>query len=65
MRNQLAKGKVLTHNGSNGIWYATVSVATQIDRAFVVVTNSRDFSSTEDMCSQMISKLITLDLGTK
>ena len=35
-----AKGKVLTHNGSNGIWYATVLVAPKIDRAYVVVTNS-------------------------
>jgi len=60
-----AKGKVLTHNGSNGIWYATVLVATQIDRAYVVVTNSRDFTSTEDICGKMINKLITLDLGTK
>jgi CubicO group peptidase (beta-lactamase class C family) len=60
-----AKGKVLSHNGSNGIWYATVNVATKIDRAWVVVTNSRDFSSTEDMCTQMINKLITLDLNTK
>ncbi|MFA6482122.1 MAG: serine hydrolase domain-containing protein [Bacteroidales bacterium] len=59
-----ANGKVLTHNGSNGIWYATVIVATKIDRAYVVVTNSRDFSSTEDLCSQMINKLITMDLGT-
>ena len=60
-----SRGKLLTHNGSNGIWFATVIVATKIDRAYVVVTNSRDFSSTEDMCGQMINKLITLDLGTK
>ena len=57
-----AKGKVLTHNGSNGIWFATVIVATKLDRAFMVVTNSRDFSSTEDVCSQMINKLITLSI---
>jgi CubicO group peptidase (beta-lactamase class C family) len=59
-----SRGKLLTHNGSNGIWFATVIVATKIDRAYVVVTNSRDFSSTEDVCSQMINKLITMDLGT-
>ncbi len=59
-----AKGKVLTHNGSNGIWYATVVVAPKIDRAYVVVTNSRDFSGTSDMCANMITKLIKLDLNT-
>jgi CubicO group peptidase (beta-lactamase class C family) len=59
-----AKGKVLTHNGSNGIWYATVLVAPKIDRAYVVVTNSRDFTNTSDVCSKMINKLIKLDLNT-
>jgi CubicO group peptidase (beta-lactamase class C family) len=59
-----AKGKVLTHNGSNGIWYATVLVAPKIDRAYVVVTNSRDFSGTSDICTKMITKLIKLDLNT-
>jgi len=53
-----AKGKILTHNGSNGIWYATVVVATKIDRAYVVVTNSRDFGATEDICIEVMSKLI-------
>jgi CubicO group peptidase (beta-lactamase class C family) len=52
-----AKGKVLTHNGSNGIWYATV-VAPGLDRAFVVVTNSREFGVTEDVCREIINKLI-------
>ena len=59
-----AKGVVLTHNGSNGIWYATVTVAPGLDRAYFVVTNSRDFSSTGDMCSEMITRLIKLDLNT-
>ena len=56
-----AKGKVLTHNGSNGIWYATVMVAPALDRVWVVVTNSRDFSNTSDICSKMLSSLIKLD----
>jgi CubicO group peptidase (beta-lactamase class C family) len=56
-----AKGKVLTHNGSNGIWYATVTVAPGLDRAFVVVTNSRDFSNTGDICSKMMSRMIKID----
>jgi CubicO group peptidase (beta-lactamase class C family) len=59
-----AKGKVLTHNGSNGIWFATVLVAPKINRAFVVVTNSCDFSNSGDVCSKMITKLIKLDMNT-
>jgi CubicO group peptidase (beta-lactamase class C family) len=57
-----AKGKALTHNGSNGIWYATVLVAPGIDRAFVVVTNSRDFISTGDVCNKMMAKLKALEI---
>jgi len=57
-----AKGIVLSHNGSNGNWYATVKVAPKLNRAYVVVTNSRDFSSTAEVCSQMIIKLIRMDL---
>ncbi len=56
-----AKGVALTHNGSNGIWYATVMVAPRLDRAFVVVTNSRDFSSTGETCGKMIAKLIMIN----
>jgi CubicO group peptidase (beta-lactamase class C family) len=58
-----AKGIVLLHNGSNGIWFATVMVAPKIDRAFVVATNSRDFSSTSDICAEMIAKLIKINNG--
>ena len=56
-----AKGKAHTHNGSNGLWFATVLVAPGIDRAFVVVTNSRDFVGTRDLCAEMIRKLKELD----
>ncbi len=58
-----ANGKVLSHNGSNGIWYATVIVAPKLKRAYVVVTNSREFGSTEDICSDVLSKLIRMDLN--
>ena len=58
-----AKGKVLTHNGSNGIWFASVLVAPKINRAFVVVTNSCDFSSTGNICSKIITRLVKLDLN--
>jgi len=60
-KREWAKGKALTHNGSNGIWYATVLVAPGIDRAFVVATNSRDFVGTADLCADMIRKLKALD----
>jgi CubicO group peptidase (beta-lactamase class C family) len=56
-----AKGIVLMHNGSNGIWFATVLLAPKIDRAFIVATNSRDFTSTSDICAEMIAKLKTID----
>jgi CubicO group peptidase (beta-lactamase class C family) len=56
-----AKGKAHTHNGSNGIWFATVLAAPGIDRAFVVATNSRDFVSTRDLCAEMIRKLKELN----
>jgi CubicO group peptidase (beta-lactamase class C family) len=60
-----AKGIVLMHNGSNGIWFATVLVAPKIDRAFIVVTNSRDFNSTSDICAEMINKLKTINFQNK
>ena len=60
-----AKGIVLMHNGSNGIWFATVLLAPKIDRAFIVVTNSRDFASTSDMCAEMVAKLKTIDFQDK
>lgn len=56
------KGVVLTHNGSNGVWYAEVVVAPKLDRAFIVATNSCDFGSTEGACNEMISKLVRMDL---
>jgi CubicO group peptidase (beta-lactamase class C family) len=60
-----AKGKTLSHNGSNGLWYSSVIVAPELDRAYVVITNSRDFGVTEDVCSKMLSSLIREDLNMK
>lgn len=56
------KGTVLTHSGSNTMWYAIVWVAPQLDRAFLVATNSRDDKS-HPTCDQMIGKLIRIDQG--
>ena len=58
-----AKGDVMSHNGSNGIWYSSVMLAPKLDRAFVVSTNSRDFGNTEDICSEMIATLIRMELN--
>lgn len=58
-----AKGIVLVHGGSNEIWYAAVMVAPAIDRAYVVVTNSCDFGSTEDLCTKVMNKMIRMELN--
>lgn len=39
-----------------------IMVAPNLDRTYIVVTNSRDFGVTEDVCNEMISKLIRMDL---
>ena len=54
------KGTVLTHSGSNTMWYALAWVAAEIDRAFLVVTNSRDDHS-HPTCDRMIGKLIEIN----
>jgi len=56
------KGTVLNHSGSNTMWYALVWVAPQLDRAFLVATNSRDDNS-HRTCDQMIGKLIRINEG--
>ncbi len=56
-------GKVLTHSGSNTMWYATVWVAPRIDRAFFAVTNSCDDRS-HKICDEVIAALIELDRQT-
>ena len=56
------KGTVLTHSGSNTMWYALVWVAPQLDRAFLVATNSRDNDS-HAICDKMIGKLIQINQG--
>ncbi|MBT5378859.1 MAG: beta-lactamase family protein [Opitutae bacterium] len=59
-KREWGKGTVLMHSGSNTMWYALVWVAPKIDRAFIVVTNSRDQDS-HHICDQMIGALIGLD----
>lgn len=53
-------GVVLTHTGSNTMWYAVVWIAPNVDRAFFVATNSRDNNS-HRICDQMVGKLIEIN----
>ncbi len=57
------KGVVHTHNGSNGVWYAMVVVAPQLNRTFVVATNSCNFDSTPDICNNILKKLVRMELN--
>ncbi len=59
-----AKGITLNHGGTNGIWYAIVVVAPKLDRAFMVATNSFSLDSTPGMCSDMMNKLLSIELNT-
>jgi len=63
MEQPWVKGDVLLHGGSNGTWYALVVVARQLDRAFVVATNSCSFDSTPGICNDVLKKLVGLDLN--
>ncbi|NPD48162.1 MULTISPECIES: serine hydrolase [unclassified Lentimicrobium] len=56
-----AKGIVLVHGGSNEIWYAAVMVAPNLDRAYVIVTNSCDFGLTDRVCVEMTNKIAKMD----
>lgn len=57
-----AEGTVLIHNGSNGIWYSTVLVAPNLDKAYVVVSNSCDFKETVEVCNEITRKLVRMDI---
>ena len=57
-----ANGIMLSHSGSNGIWYVSVVITPKFDRAFIVATNSRDFGTTADMCKEMLNKLLIMEL---
>ena len=58
-----AKGIMITHSGSNGIWYTSVVLTPILDRAFIVSTNSRDFGDTEDLCTEIMNKIIIMELN--
>jgi CubicO group peptidase (beta-lactamase class C family) len=56
-----AKGVIFTHNGSNSTWYSCVMIAPELNRAYLVVTNSRDFGKTSAVCNEVISRMIKID----
>ena len=56
-----AKGKAMTHAGSNTMWYALVWVAPKIGRIYFVVVNSWD-SKMGMIGDGVIGELIRLDL---
>jgi CubicO group peptidase (beta-lactamase class C family) len=58
-----AKGIAFNHTGSNEIWYATVYVTPNLDRAFIVATNSCDFGSTPNDCLEVANRLIMMELN--
>lgn len=58
-----AKGIAFNHSGSNEIWYAIVTVAPNLDRSFVVATNSCDFGSTPNHCVEIANKIIKMELN--
>jgi CubicO group peptidase (beta-lactamase class C family) len=55
-----AKGRTLSHSGSNGRWYSTVWVAPALKRAFIVATNGCDDGS-HQICDAVIGKLIEIE----
>jgi CubicO group peptidase (beta-lactamase class C family) len=57
-----AKGRAYSHNGSDGMWYASVVVAPALDRAYLMVINGRDFGESGDMCMKTLNSLIIDDL---
>jgi len=58
-----AEGITLNHAGSNEIWYAVVLITPKLDRAFLVATNSCDFSSTPGMCTEIMNKMIMMEVN--
>ncbi len=60
-------GVVLSHSGSNTLWYAVVWVAPEIDRAFVAVTNTTapSLNSVSSVLDTLIGDLIQHDALTR
>lgn len=55
-----AGGLVLAHNGSNSMWYVSLWVAPEINRAFIAGTNSSD-DNTGKIFQAAVNNLITIN----
>jgi CubicO group peptidase (beta-lactamase class C family) len=54
-----AKGKALTHSGSNTMWYALVWIAPETDKAYLVATNTGQ-SNAFPACDAAVSAMILM-----
>jgi CubicO group peptidase (beta-lactamase class C family) len=54
-----AKGEAITHSGSNTMWYALVWIAPELDKAFLVATNSGQ-SNAFPACDAAVSAMILM-----
>jgi len=61
-QQQRANGLVLAHIGTNTMWYVNLWVAPNLNRAFIVGTNSFDVNS-EKIFQTAINNLIKIDQG--
>ena len=59
-QREWAHGITLTHSGSNTMWLVTVWIAPEINRAFIVGTNSSNEKSAA-ICDKMIGNLIEIN----
>lgn len=57
-----AQGVLLGHQGSNERWFASVAVAPELNRAYVVVTNACDFNKLPTLVNGVMRSLLKLDL---
>lgn len=64
LRREWANGIAITHSGSNTMWYITVWIAPEINRAFIAGTNSSDQNSGM-ICDKMIANLIEVNQNMK
>jgi CubicO group peptidase (beta-lactamase class C family) len=63
VEREWAKGITLIHGGTNGIWYTEVFVAPKLDRIFLMATNSCDVGSTPNISTEILNKLIKMELN--
>jgi D-alanyl-D-alanine carboxypeptidase len=60
VKRDWAKGLALSHQGSNNLWHCAVWVAPELDRAYMVATNSHDERS-EVICDKVVSQMLSLE----